>query len=77
MGFEGCRSAQTAILDFLNELYYKLDKIKKCFGVCMDLSKAFDRINHALLLEKLERYGPRGKLGSWLGSYRFQSSTSC
>lgn len=68
-GFRKGRSTQTGILSFLSELYINLDKNKKCFGVFMDLSKAFDLVNHALLLEKLRKYGLRGKLGGWLESY--------
>ena len=35
----------------------------------MDLSKAFDLVNHVLLLEILKKYGLRVKLGGWLQSY--------
>lgn len=68
-GFRVGRSTQSAILCLLNELYENLDKNKKCFGIFMDLSKAFDLVDHALLLGKLNKYGFRGKLGEWLESY--------
>lgn len=35
----------------------------------MDLSKAFDLINHNLLVEKLSKYGLRGKINDWIISY--------
>ena len=35
----------------------------------MDLSKAFDLVDHDLLIKKLAGYGFRGKINSWLQSY--------
>lgn len=68
-GFREGKSTQTAILGFLKSLYQNLDNNKKCLGLFMDLSKAFDLVDHALLINKLEKYGFRGRLGSWLRSY--------
>lgn len=45
-------------------------KIKKTYLlIFIDVKKAFDNINPAILLKKLERYGIRGAVGNWVKSY--------
>ena len=45
------------------------DNGKKTVGLFLDFSKAFDTINHKVLLKKLENYGIRGKCLEWIKSY--------
>ena len=46
-----------------------LDTGKYVVGVFLDLKKAFDTVDHIILLEKLECYGIRGNIHSWFKSY--------
>ena len=38
-------------------------------GVCVDLEKAFDTVNHNILIKKLEQYGIRSPYNEWLKTY--------
>lgn len=68
-GFRKGKNTCSAILNFINRLYDNLDINNKCIGLFMDLSKAFDLVDHKLLIEKLNKYGIRGKVNDWISSY--------
>jgi hypothetical protein len=46
-----------------------LDKQVHTIGIFIDLTKAYDVLNHELLLEELSSYGIRGTMNSWFRSY--------
>ena len=52
-GFRKNHSTQNALLNMIEKWKHALDKGKKVGTIFMDLSKAFDTLNHNLLLAKL------------------------
>ena len=68
-GFRKGHSTCHAILDFVKTIEDAIENGEFAVGVFCDLSKAFDTINHDILLEKLCHYGIRGPMYDWLKSY--------
>ena len=68
-GFRKNRSTEDAILELTNKISKALDERKYTLGVFLDLSKAFDTVNHEILCKKLEHYGIRGICLQWFKNY--------
>ena len=58
-----------ALLELIDKLTEAADNKLTSIGVFIDLAKAFDTVNHNILLCKLEHYGIRGIPLSWFCSY--------
>ena len=68
-GFKANSSTSDAITHLTNHIYKEFDKQNYTLAICIDFSKAFDTINHEILLDKLKHIGIRGTLLHWFKSY--------
>lgn len=68
-GFRKGKSINNALYTFIEEIFTAWDKRKRVTGLFLDLTKAFDVVDHKLLLEKLDIYGIRGIAHKWFASY--------
>lgn len=68
-GFRKGYNTNLALITLIDKLSEALDNGNHVVGVFLDFSKAFDTVNHNILLKKLNTYGIRGIALKWLSSY--------
>ena len=68
-GFRQQHSTEFAALELADIVFKDLDDRKVSVAVFMDLSKAFDTLDHSILLKKLQFYGIRDTVLKWFESY--------
>ena len=68
-GFRKKHSTNHALMKLTENIRHALDNGNYSCGVFIDLQKAFDTVDHNILLAKLDHYGVRGKSNEWFKSY--------
>ena len=68
-GFRENHSTEMATVELLDRIISALDDKQLPISIYMDLSKAFDTLNHDILLDKLSYYGVDGTALQWFDSY--------
>ena len=76
-GFRKDNSTTYLMLELLDKIYSSKEKGKRPAVLFLDIKKAFDSVDHEILIEKLKYYGVSGKVLEWFKSYlenRYQST---
>ena len=68
-GFRKQHSTYMALVLLLDKIVKALENGEYVIGIFLDFSKAFDTVDHNILLKKLEYYGIRGVCLDWFKSY--------
>ena len=68
-GFRKNNSTSFALMQITETIKESIDNKKYGCGIFIDLRKAFDTVNHEILLRKLDHYGIRGTALTWYKSY--------
>ncbi len=68
-GFRKGHSTIHGVAEFVQHTVKSMDNKYSTISVLLDLSKAFDTINHDILIHKLNYYGIRGVSLNWFRSY--------
>jgi len=68
-GFRKEKCLEIAVQAFIKKIREALDNRKYSVGIFIDLTKAYDTLNHKVLIEKLSSYGIRGITNMWFKSY--------
>lgn len=70
-GFRKNLNTTDAILEFTNNIYNSLNKSEYFMAIFLDFTKAFDTVDHSILITKLDYSGIRGVAGEWFRSYLY------
>nr|CAI5827938.1 unnamed protein product [Callosobruchus analis] len=68
-GYIKGRSSISALYQFTQEILTNIENKNLAMGLFLDLSKAYDCLNHTILYDKLDRYGMRANTLDWIKSY--------
>ena len=68
-GFRSKHSTTHSLIHLTEQIRQSLDKGGYSCGILVDFQKAFDTVDHQILLQKLYHYGVRGKCNKWFQSY--------
>jgi Reverse transcriptase (RNA-dependent DNA polymerase)/Endonuclease-reverse transcriptase len=68
-GFQSGHSPYMSLLNMQDKISNAIENNEYAVGIFFDLAKAFDTVDHAILLNKLATYGIRGMQLDWFASY--------
>ena len=68
-GFRALHSTSIALMVLVDKITKALHSGEYVLGVFIDFNKAFDTVNHEILLRKLHFYGIKGTAYNWFASY--------
>ena len=68
-GFQRGKSTHMALIVLLDKISEALDRGECVMGVFLDFSKAFDTVDHSILLRKMQKYGIQGLDLRWFEDY--------
>ena len=76
LGFREKHSSYMALITLMDHLTEALERGEAVIGLFLDFSKAFDTVDHEILLIKLHHYGIRGEMLNWFRDY-LSNQTQC
>ena len=68
-GFRPGYSTISKTAFYINDLYEAMNKNELTISVCIEAMKAFDTVNHEILLKKIKYFGIIGKNARWIENY--------
>ena len=70
-GFRKRHSTLSSITEFTNDIFHAVNNKNITIATFFDLKKAFDTVNHSILINKLSKMGIIGNLLDWIENYLF------
>ena len=68
-GSRGGHSTLTQLLEHYDMIVESIDTGVNLDVIYLDFAKAFDRVDHSILLAKVKALGIEGQIGQWIGSF--------